>query len=614
MHPLAFSADGLTDDIVRTLSGCDGCAILARATVSFPITGRSCTTAKLLTQDGRARAAAFGPDRQPCDAAALGAAEGAAKISRQGKLRDDAYAASQSNAQDSVPVWIWADIREDPPRKELLLADSAARDSYEVSARHAVVTVTSKIVAWLDARGYATYERGEHSPAITADVPAGVLTLLGQIDGVAAVGIRQPDHELATTWLSAANLDQAQGFVPSTARPFCNSEGEQPDSYANLNVTAIASPTAGPSWHQTWTTELVSSTNGFRAAPGATTYIADWANFPGGGAAVFGWCFQRATALNFSHSFNDGSPHDLTATDMTFDYYVKHSPYPLIAASAGNSGHIAGYDTVQNAGFNYLVVGAFDDRGTANKSDDGMASFSSWRNPTSTHGDRELPYFVTPGVDVASTSYVASGTSASAPIALGAALLAQTQDSWYSYWPEMMRASMIAASYRSVDVTQLVRLPAVDSKQETGALDARELVRIANAAYRFAPGSAPSAVGHYAKTYYFSTDFDSNGLSYDVYNIALVAGMKFAVAIAFDSHADGCGTSGTNCAGDVLDGDLDVTVFTPSGDTLCSSSSFDNSWEYCAGQATTTGTYTLRLKRYTTSNSSTYVGIAWHNY
>jgi hypothetical protein len=630
----------LTDDAFRTAAACAGCSDVRRSNqVVLPLTGRKFTRAKLLGADGSHKGAIALDERgATVDADALVAAEGARVIARQGKLRDELHALSRTSAKGLVPVWIWADVREDFPPKELLLVNSAVRDAYEAKRVADVRAATSKIIRWLDERGYTIHEREANSPAVLADVPVSALAEIGRLDGVAVAGYRIADRPAATdAWFDTVKATAAQRIVASAAgQKFCNAEGYQPDDYSRLSLPfayQLASPGGASSPHTRWTTELVAGQRQppalggklLAVAPNATIYIANSDQFPGGDPGVWEWCWgQSANAMNESVQTSLAAG-GLTAKDMTTDYYVKHSPYPLITMSAGNcsSGNVTAAcasvtdRTVGNRGFNFLVVGASNDKGTTGTGDDSIADFSAWTNWQSPHHDYELPHLVAPGVDIDSASAFNGGTSASAPITLGALLLARTRDAIYGSWPEMARASVLATATRPVDGVRTTSISgATDLKQGAGLLNVNALVTLAASANLLAPNSAAAKMGHWAATYTFSTDFPG-GSSAPYFIKATTTGRVRAV-ISWDSTAVGCSTvDGTGCTGDALDADLDLVLSKMvNGQWVvqCYSSSWDSSWELCDVPATNGDNFKVHINPASTTATSTYLGIAWYNY
>lgn len=417
--------------------------------------------------------------------------------------------------------------------------------------------------------------------------------------------------------------------MPASGWQFCTTEPGRPDSTSFLNVLATRDSSGSTSWHSQWVSELAAATSGQRACPGTSLYIANYAT-NSAREKSWDWCFntQGSHSMNWSAHTGDGTISTLRPDDMSIDYFVKHSPFPLVVAAAGNDGTTAGTGTneyVTHGFFNGLVIGGSNDHGTNDLSDDTMYNSTSWKNYTTNHGDYELPNLVAPAVSLTSASSInASGTSGASPITLGAINLASNRDgTQYVNWPEMQRATALAASTRSVTGTRTVSLPpaAGDIRQGVGLLDANRMMWIANPAFLATPNAAPKLGGHAGKTYNFTSDFSNvpfGAVSYDAWYIGPIPALSFSrvrVAIAYTSTATGCSTTNaTGCSGDTLDGDLDLEVIDQNGARVCYSSSYDASYEVCDFLASVNSTYRARLVRYSAVQATTFLGISWQVY
>ena len=74
-----------------------------------------------------------------------------------------------------------------------------------------------------------------------------------------------------------------------------------------------------------------------------------------------------------------------------------------------------------------------------------MSGSSVFRNPTSTHGDRELPELCANGTTVSAVGESMSGTSFSAPAVAGITAVLQSVDATLKSWPEGCRAILMAS-------------------------------------------------------------------------------------------------------------------------------------------------------------------------
>jgi hypothetical protein len=635
---------------------------VARFTTTLPLTGRTFTEAKLMSDRRGPHSVALDPAGNAVDPQALRAGEGGAKIALQGRLRDDVYALSIASTSELVPVSIWADFSDEHLQTRLASADVLA--SHEALVLSKLQTVTSKITAWLDKRGFPTYERGLSLPVITADVPAVALTELGRLDGVAFVEVRHPRKPAGTgtncstmstncsPWFDTVKLAGAQAIVPSASNQrWCNGEGWVPSS-SLLPAVAIFDNTVGVSGHTTWVSEILSATASAESAPGAAIYSAATGLSSDADKAyqAWNWCMSTQGVDNMNNSFSnndDLAGHGLGAYDMAFDWYVWRSPYPFIVGVASDCEDPSGYlvncssggptDSSCSAGsptndgyvgsrsYNGLIVGAANDTVTPLA----MACFSPFKNPATAHGDFELPNLVAPGEAVASASAVPYpgypdtigwGTSASAPIVTGTALLMKQLDPNLVYWPEMMRAALLTASTRTVDGPRTTQLTAggSDIKQGAGLLNAATAVSLADSSFVTQPNTVPLPVGRNDLWYDFTADFTA-----DVslpYNILTERSGRLRVVIAWDASVGFCDQlhmDGSGCTSDVLDADLDLWVskWTGSGwQRVCMSYTYDSSWELCDVSVNANEQYKAEIIKNATVATGTYVGIAWNNY
>ena len=171
--------------------------------------------------------------------------------------------------------------------------------------------------------------------------------------------------------------------------------------------------------------------------------------------------------------------------DIYKDWLALQWPYPTICQAAGNfwqgdpdNIQPPSDEYVNHKGYNGLTVGNHDDTATA------MSGDSVFRNPSSAHGDRELPEIAANGTAVTTVGLTMSGTSMASPAAAGCAALIQNVDGTLKSWPEGCRAILLAGAKRNIagntwwqDVTANV-----DASDGTGAVDALEAVYITQAA------------------------------------------------------------------------------------------------------------------------------------
>jgi len=277
--------------------------------------------------------------------------------------------------------------------------------------------------------------------------------------------------------------------------------------------------------------------------------------------------------------------------------------------AAGNQSPTATTEFVNHKGYNVVVVGNHDDTAAH------LQPSSVFRNPASTHGDRELPDLCANGDHVTAVGLTMSGTSFASPAVAGSVALLQNTANVLGSWPEGCRAILLAAAGRNVsgstwwdDVRRRV-----DGSDGVGALDTREGVRIARA--RATRDGAARRCGWDVGSLY-DADFDTNGRSRFRHAIAVPAGdapKTVRAALAWSSKVtyveDPTQTPPIKSVQSRLTVDLDLYVY--QGTRLVAwSSSFDNSYEVVDFQGTPGTSYDIVIRRWSGTDWVWY-GVAW---
>jgi hypothetical protein len=285
-------------------------------------------------------------------------------------------------------------------------------------------------------------------------------------------------------------------------------------------------------------------------------------------------------------------------------------PYPTILQAAGNFwvGDADGItppedEFVNHKGFNSIAVGNHDD--TAGS----MSSDSVFRNPSTTHGDRELPELAANGTGVSANGQNKSGTSFSAPATAGVTALLQDVDSVLCSWPEGCRAILMASAGRNVRGNTWWQdvIGGVDARDGAGAVDAQSGVQIAQQRrFRGAPATRRGwDVGTLS-----SADFGQDRLATFRYHVAvpnLFFFPRVRVALAWDSAVT---TSGDSATASTLTVDFDLLVRDSHGVQVASAASWDNSYEVVDFAATAGETYDIVIRRWS-GTDSVWFGVAW---
>ncbi|KQX63632.1 S8 family serine peptidase [Angustibacter sp. Root456] len=519
------------------------------------------------------------------------------------RLRDD----------DRVDVVVWPRLDDDltaydkPTDRRLEEPHPAER---ELSER--VRRATADLLGELERFGADVRERPEDDvPVVHVTLPVKVVRELARADVVGAVFL---DDRTAVTDLgdsiAVARSDRAHalGFDGTGVRVAVFEDG--PSITTNLVFAGRYTSSPAASNHARLTCAVVKNTESGKPhghAPDCDLYSANSSD-----NAALRWAAQQGCTV-ISQSFHRGSEPGgagLQGDDVLKDYLALRWPYPTIVQAAGNfwEGDADGIEPpsdeyVNHKGFNTLSVGNHDDTAAS------MSSDSVFRNPSSAHGDRELPELAANGTGVSANGQTMSGTSFAAPATAGVTALLQDVDPVLCSWPEGCRAILLASAGRNVSGSTWWSDVAsrTDASDGAGALDAESGVRIAQQRrWRGAPATARGwDVGTLT-----SADVGGDRLATFRYHVQVPSfGFvpKVKVALAWDAKV-------TSFLGLPLSSnltvDLDLIVRDSHGTQVGASASWDNSYEVVEFSAARGETYEIVVRRWSGSDS-VWFGIAW---
>ncbi len=370
-----------------------------------------------------------------------------------------------------------------------------------------------------------------------------------------------------------------------------------------------ASPAA--SNHARLTSAIIKNTEANRPhghAPDCDLYSAN-----ASGNDALRWAVQDQSCTVVSQSFHRSTEPGgagLQSDDLLKDLLALRWPYPTIVQAAGNFWATdpdgitpPESEFVNHKGYNSLAVGNHDDIAGA------MSGTSVFRNPTTTHGDRELPELAANGTGVSANGQSMSGTSFAAPAAAGVSALLQDVDGVLRSWPEGCRAILMASAARNVvgntwwqDVVNRV-----DGRDGAGALDAQAAVRVAQ--QRRSRNAAATRRGWDVGTL-TSAVIGPDQLATFRYHVVvppLVISPIVKVALAWDSAVT---SSGDTATASTLTVDLDLIVRDSQGVQVASAASWDNSYEIVEFAARQGESYEIIIRRWSGTDSVWY-GVAW---
>ena len=295
-------------------------------------------------------------------------------------------------------------------------------------------------------------------------------------------------------------------------------------------------------------------------APEASVLVA---NGSGGYKGAYRWARNRevdVVSMSY-HLPGEETNGSLHSRDEYFDYWTTQFPYPSVFVSAGNE---AGEDAFASGkGFNFFGVGDVIVDADGNRCDDNMGNWSSWKNPTTPHDDREVPEIASPGSTHALLGRTFNGTSAATPATAGIAACLIGENHNLSTWPEAVRAILLAtANYQQADGEDFA--PNLDGRDGTGLTDAWYAVR------------AAQMRANNTSSYYRAHDYGTltksrfnGGYLNESWKVrTYTTSARIRVALTWNSK--------TTSSNSFLDADLDLRVYSPSGSLVASSSSWDS--------------------------------------
>jgi len=509
----------------------------------------------------------------------------------------------------AVAVWIKTSVTE--PKKSTIKESELSNDVMPKvisEARARIVEQTSAISKEiLKQTGAKLIRQSNSAPMFIINVNPAQLTLISQMSEV--VALMHHDPKGINDLQDSLDISEGQQVVYVDGNRGNNIrvavwEGG-PDDESKLVIEGKFTSSPSTSSHARLTSGIIKNKESGKPhgyAPDCKLFSAN-----SNDTDALEWAVNDKACRVISQSFHRSSEQtdgNLSSDDVLKDYLIMNYPYPTIMQAAGNIVTSDGDTTnefVNHKGYNSMAIGNHNDDATA------MSGDTTFRNPNSNHGDRELPELCANGSGVSAVGLTMSGTSFSAPAAAGSAAVLMGMNSTLKSWPEGIRALFLAGATINVrgNNWRSDMINGTDAKDGAGALNLQESAEITR--NKKSPDNTPSRRGWDVGTLE-SSDFRSNGFCKSIYKIKVPksGATHVKVALTWDSNAYNILWFKFSS----LELDLDLRIY--KGSTLVAqSSSWDNSCEIAEYDAKPGDELTIKIKRYS-GNHWTYYGLAWN--
>lgn len=637
--------------------GVEELKIAESARAHLPLTDTELAEFKVMASDGRTFGVSFNvATEQVVDPLTVAEQEQLERASIYGVIEPALFDRLQRNAAERIPVAIWVAM-EDPGT----LGRGPTRNLNALAARvRAAQTPALNAARGLGATiNLADLPQANLAPVFFAELNAGQINAFSRLPTVIAIqeipqNLRRLNDDSATSdrypfvWSrSTANgsgavvavheddgVDNVNTFVVDPIY-WCTGVGAGPGGSActvgrNIdrhatNVAGVIASThqwrRGGAWGLAAGSLLSANFQSFNAAGDAQKIVnsATWALNNGADTVNMSWGGCSSGGQTFFSRW--------------VDYLVKTFGDNIVVSSGNNNCGTPGnpgFVLSPSLGWNTISVGSYFDKNTGLRSDDVFSLFTSYKNPTDPTSGRtyEKPDVIGMGGNTDKTppnhtqcfgsettgvgggaNDSTCGTSFAAPDVAGlTALIVGKNPTGLRDNAEAVKAIIMAgATHNIVDGTNYRDCPTSpvsgDCRDGAGGIDAFQTIENIVRLDAWSSG------------FLTPDSFDANG-NIDFPATVVDSGDSIRVAIAWDSTAtcSDLGTAAQDCANDVLNADLDLVLVDASGTVVAESASFQNSAEVIDFKATTSGTYTTRIKNFRfDAGTNTFLGVAWNH-
>lgn len=558
--------------------------------------------------NGRPWGAAYDGDSKRVDFNQVRAQVMKARLERYGKLQPKLHERVTGGGTEPLSVAIWLRAGSLVKRAKAERRETRKAPAGETGARKAFSEQAQRFVEQYGLEAVGRHLRIDGAaPVIFAELDRQTIRRLAEAQEVSMIFLydREGVEDLSNSIAIAESDDaHALGYTGSGVKVAVYENG--PDDTTDLRITARYRNDPTTSQHSRHTHGIIKNRERGKPHGHAPDCLLHSANDKD--LDAIRWAVDRGCTV-ISQSFHreaEQTDTNLSFDDIYKDWLALNWPYPTICEAAGNG---ADSEFVNHKGYNRLTVANHNDPA------DGMASDTVFRNPNTTHGDRELPEIAANGMGVTTVGLTMSGTSMAAPAVAGATACMQQVNSTLKSWPEGCRAIHLAAATLNPDggTWWSDLIGGSDGLDGTGALNTLNAVYVAE--QRKGRNNTPSALGWDVGTLR-SRDIGSNGETAFSYRISVPRHVfrrtTVKVALAWDSDVIEFSWLGaTFPIASVLTLDLDLKVYDSAGKLVGYSGSWDNSYEIAEFRAIPGENYTIKIRRWSGTDDVWY-GISWN--